>query len=104
MLKALFIPIKDGDILTAHCLIALADAFTIKLIILTIVLMDNAFFPAQNEAIKKTATDCRSLAMDDQCANGSILVSSIEVLTRVEYCETQHAEMVEKQGIQSKSK
>ena len=53
MLKALFIPIKDGDILTAHCLITLAGAFIIELVILTIVLMDNAFFPAQNEAITK---------------------------------------------------
>jgi hypothetical protein len=40
MLKTLFIPIKDGDILTAHCLITLAGTFIIELIILTIVLMD----------------------------------------------------------------
>ena len=104
MLKTLFMPIKDGDILTRHCLITLAGVFIIELVILTIALMDNAFSPAQNEAIKKTATDCRSLAMDDQCANGSLLGRSIEVLTRVEYCEIQHTEMVEKQRIQSKSK
>jgi len=55
MLKALFIPIKDGDILTRHCLITLAGVFIIELVILTIALMDNAFFPAQNEAIKKNS-------------------------------------------------
>ena len=49
----LFRPIKNREDITRHCLVALAGAVIITLVILTIVLTTSAsFLSAQNDAIK----------------------------------------------------